>query len=78
MQETVRKVDSNMIIASCLRDLRSLMNPSDNDLDFVTNIVNTLEDVICQIDFAYNFCRMGGIEEIMRFMVRFHILCLYF
>ncbi|VDN51750.1 unnamed protein product [Dracunculus medinensis] len=68
MQETVRKVDSNMIIASCLRDLRSLMNPSDNDLDFVTNIVNTLEDVICQIDFAYNFCRMGGIEEIMRFM----------
>ncbi|KAL3994496.1 hypothetical protein ACH3XW_21960 [Acanthocheilonema viteae] len=39
-----------------------------NDVDSVTQIVDNLEELVCDIDCAADFCKLGGLVEVIRLL----------
>lgn len=48
-----------------------LIPKTKNDVGNVTEIVDNLEELVCDIDCAADFCKLGGLVEVIRLLVSF-------
>lgn len=68
MAEVMRLTDPVKQIMKNIEQLK-LITKTDNDVDSVTQIIDNLEELVCDIDCAVNFCKLGGLVEVIRLLV---------
>uniref|UniRef100_A0A0N5AFI5 Fes1 domain-containing protein n=1 Tax=Syphacia muris TaxID=451379 RepID=A0A0N5AFI5_9BILA len=69
MSEMVRKTDPVRQMIEHIKELREIKDLMSNvDIDKICLIVDQLENIVCNVDCAVDFCKLGGISEIQRFM----------
>lgn len=68
MGDVAQKSDPVRQMKLHIGELQKMEDPSDVDLENLESIVDALENIVCQIDCAVDFCKLGGVREIERFM----------
>lgn len=68
MSELVQKSDPTRQMIQHINELREMKQLSIDDFDKLELIIDELESIVCQIDCAIDFCKLGGIKEIERLM----------
>ncbi|VDM44928.1 unnamed protein product [Toxocara canis] len=68
MSDLVKKTDPVRQMQKLIGELKALEEPTGDDLDSLNNTVDALENIVCQVDAAVDFCKLGGLAEIMRLM----------
>lgn len=70
MAEAMHSTDPVRHMTKHIEQLKSI-GKSKNDIDSITEIVDNLEELVCDIDCAADFCKLGGLVEIIRLLVSF-------
>lgn len=66
--EAARMSDPVRQMYELIGKLKLIENPSNDDLEVVAKIVDDLEDLVCDIDCAADFCKLGGLLEVIRLL----------
>lgn len=61
--------DPVRIMQQEIAKLRLLNEPTNEDAEMIRKVVYTLEEIVCQIDYAHDFCKLGGLQEVLRLLV---------
>lgn len=70
MSGLVKTSDPVRQMIQLINDLKQINNPSEENIEKIEVIIDQLENIVCQIDCAVDFCKLGGMVEIKRFLVR--------
>ncbi|VDK17915.1 unnamed protein product [Anisakis simplex] len=69
MSDLVQKTDPVRQMKKLIDDLRQTEEPKKHeDTERLKAVVDSLEDIVCQVDAAVDFCKLGGLGEILRLM----------
>uniref|UniRef100_A0A0R3RYM5 Fes1 domain-containing protein n=1 Tax=Elaeophora elaphi TaxID=1147741 RepID=A0A0R3RYM5_9BILA len=67
MAEAMQLSDPVKHMTKRIKELK-LIAGSEDDVDRVTQIVDNLEELVCDIDCAADFCKLGGLVEVIRLL----------
>ncbi|VDN06295.1 unnamed protein product [Thelazia callipaeda] len=68
MAEAARATDPVRHMSKYINMLKLIENPSEEDAEDVRRIIDEAEDLLCDIDFARDFCKLGGLTEVIRIL----------
>uniref|UniRef100_A0A9J2PNZ9 Nucleotide exchange factor Fes1 domain-containing protein n=1 Tax=Ascaris lumbricoides TaxID=6252 RepID=A0A9J2PNZ9_ASCLU len=68
MSDMVEKSDPVRQMKTLISELKALKEPTSEDIDNLTAIIDALENIVCQVDAAVDFCTLGGLAEVQRLM----------
>lgn len=72
LKEMACEADPSKKLKSLISDLMNFEHKTEEDLIKLTNIVDSLIDLVCQIDFALYFVRMNGLKVLEDLIVSFY------
>ncbi|VDO37675.1 unnamed protein product [Onchocerca flexuosa] len=68
MAEAMHLTDPVRQMTTYIEQLKLIGKTSKNDVDNVKEIVDSLEELVCDIDCAANFCKLNGLVEVIRLL----------
>uniref|UniRef100_A0A915PW64 Nucleotide exchange factor Fes1 domain-containing protein n=1 Tax=Setaria digitata TaxID=48799 RepID=A0A915PW64_9BILA len=68
MAEAVQLTDPVKHMTKYIEQLKLMKDPSKDDVNIIAEIVENLEDLVCDIDLAADFCKLGGLVEVIRIL----------
>uniref|UniRef100_A0A0M3I4H1 TOG domain-containing protein n=1 Tax=Ascaris lumbricoides TaxID=6252 RepID=A0A0M3I4H1_ASCLU len=68
ISDLVEKSDPVRQMKTLISELKALKEPTSEDIDNLTAIIDALENIVCQVDAAVDFCTLGGLAEVQRLM----------
>lgn len=69
MAEAVHATDPVRQMYEHIAKLKAIDKPSEEDAKEVEAVADDLEDLICDIDCAVDFCKLGGLIQLIRLLV---------
>uniref|UniRef100_A0A8R1XN97 Nucleotide exchange factor Fes1 domain-containing protein n=1 Tax=Onchocerca volvulus TaxID=6282 RepID=A0A8R1XN97_ONCVO len=68
MAEAMHLTDPVRHMTKHIEQLKLIGKTSKDDVDNVKEIVDSLEELVCDIDYAADFCKLNGLVEVIRLM----------
>jgi hypothetical protein len=72
LQELASEADPIKKLKSLIAKLMNYKHETEEDLATLTNTVDSLIDLVCDLDFALNFVQLSGLKVIEDLIVSFH------
>lgn len=71
MRHIVKETDPILQMKEYINQLNEIENPTEDDTDRVEELYEKLTNLVCDMDFALDFCKLDGLDLVKKFLVSF-------